>query len=310
MTVALPHRGRQAWSASARGFALCSSAMITLGASFPINQLLLGYPTSLSQALRYGLAALVLIYIAALSGRALLRGIRAEQWLRLALVGGSLVPFNLLLFESLRRADPAVVATVLGCAPIGMAVCGPLLRGRAPAVRLLAAAGIVAAGTAVVHGGGRTDTVGVLCAAGALVADMAFTIWAAGLMAELDAVAVAAGSSMAAVPLFVATALVSGEVSSWRLPTAAQGAAIGFLAVVLTAVAFVWWFRGVDEIGVDHAGITISWVPVATVATAAVQHGAWPQPSEVLGVAVVAAGLVMGLAPPKRRRGFGPQASL
>ena len=60
----------------------------------------------------------------------------------LAVLG--LVAFNVLLLAALRRADAPLVGTVIGAAPLGLALLGPLLRGDRPAIRLVAAAGVSA----------------------------------------------------------------------------------------------------------------------------------------------------------------------
>ena len=72
--------------------------------------------------------------------------------------------------------------------------------------------------------------------------------------------------------------------------------AAAHLAVVVTALAFVLWYTAVARLGADRAGLFTGVVPV-TAAVGGVLLGA-PIPAPVVwtGMALVAAGLVVGLA--------------
>ncbi|WP_353850266.1 EamA family transporter [Solwaraspora sp. WMMA2065] len=78
---------------------------------------------------------------------------------------------------------------------------------------------------------------------------MAFSLLAAALLDRLGAVRVSAYSCGLAVPIFALAALVAGEATRWRLPTAAEAAALGYLAVILTVVGFLAWFTGLRRLG-------------------------------------------------------------
>jgi drug/metabolite transporter (DMT)-like permease len=73
------------------------------------------------------------------------------------------------------------------------------------------------------------------------------------------------------------------------------------LAVVVTALAFVLWYTAVSRIGADRAGLFTGVVPV-TAAVGGVLLGA-PMPAPVVwtGMALVAAGLIVGLGAERRR---------
>jgi drug/metabolite transporter (DMT)-like permease len=165
-------------------------------------------------------------------------------------------------------------------------------------VRIVAAAAVVVAGTALVEGTGRTTTVGLLGTAGALVGEILFSLLAAVVLPRLGAVRVAAYSCGLAVPLLVVGALVAGEPAAWRLPTPTEAGALVYLAGLMTVAAFVVWFIGLERLGVERAGMLVGLMPVATLATAAVMATAWPGPGPALGVLTVAAGLAFGLTGP------------
>ncbi|WP_425283691.1 EamA family transporter [Geodermatophilus dictyosporus] len=77
--------------------------------------------------------------------------------------------------------------------------------------------------------------------------------------------------------------------------TARDLLAAGFLAVAVTAVAFVLWYSTVGRLGAGRAGLLTGIAPVAAAGTGVLLGGAAPSPAVWLGIAVVAAGLAAGL---------------
>lgn len=286
--------------------ALCVTGMVLVGSSVAVSQLLLDYPILTGQAARYTAAALALYAFAALfprfgagtAHRPRLTG--REIGILSTLAATGMAGFNACILIALRHADAAVVGTVIGAAPLGLAMLGPLLRGERPGVRIVAAAGVVVGGTALVQGTGRADAIGLAAAAGALAGEVAFSLLAAAVLARLGPVRVAAHSCAFAVPLLLVGAVASGEVARWRPPTAAEVGALAYLAALMTVAAFVVWFVGLQRLGVERAGMIVGVMPVATLATAAVMASALPAAGQAAGVLTVAAGLALGLAAPAR----------
>ncbi|MFV2087117.1 DMT family transporter [Micromonospora sp. LOL_021] len=292
------------------GALLCTAGMIVLGSSVAISRLVLDYPTLTGQTLRYAVAAALLAalvrYVPWLNdGHRPVRHRRLtrQDWTLLAALAASgLVAFNICVLTALRHADAATVGTVVGAAPLALALLGPLLRGVRPAGRLVLAAGIVVAGTAAVHGSGTADALGLVACFGALAGEVAFSLFAAVLLDRLGAVRVSAYSCGLAVPMFALAALVAGEADRWRLPTAAEATALAYLAVMLTVVAFLAWFTGLRRLGVERAGMFIGVLPATALASAALLDQVPPSAGQSVGVLIVAAGLAIGMSwkPPVR----------
>jgi drug/metabolite transporter (DMT)-like permease len=261
----------------------CTLAMTILGASFPVSRLLLGYPVLTGQALRYALAAAVLATLVRPGprpgGRALLRLV--------ALAATGLAGFNVCVLGALRTADPALLGTVVGAAPIALALAG----GR-PNPRVVGAAVVVVAGVALVEGGGHATPAGLAWAFGALAGEVLFSLLAAPLLPVLGPVPVSAWACALAVPLLLLAATVSGEWRRWRVPTPDETVGLLYLALPLTVGAFLLWYTGLRRLGVARAGLFAGLLPVATLAATAVLDGRVPAPLAVAGTAVVAAGLV------------------
>jgi drug/metabolite transporter (DMT)-like permease len=71
--------------------------------------------------------------------------------------------------------------------------------------------------------------------------------------------------------------------------------AVGYLAVAVTAAAFVMWYSSVRRVGASRAGLLTGVAPVAAAAAGVLLGGPAPRPLVWAGIAVVAAGLALGL---------------
>jgi drug/metabolite transporter (DMT)-like permease len=68
-----------------------------------------------------------------------------------------------------------------------------------------------------------------------------------------------------------------------------------YLAVAVTAVAFVLWYSSVRRLGASRAGLLTGVAPVAAAVTGILLGGPDPRPLVWIGIAVVAVGLALGL---------------
>jgi drug/metabolite transporter (DMT)-like permease len=285
--------------------AYCVLTCAILGGSFTVSRSIVAYPILTGQALRYALAAVALFALVARAGWVRPTG---RELVRLALVAATgLVAFNVLLLFALRHAEPAVIGTLVGVSPLLLALLGPLQERRRPAPRLLAAAAVVVAGAALVSGFGTHDLAGLLAAVGVLLCESAFSLLAAPLLPRLGAVRVSAWSTALAVPLLLLLLLFGPERP--RIPTVGEAAALAFLGLVLTVVAFVCWYCGVAGLGVARAGVYLSLVPVFALVTAAVADRAAPAPANVAGVLLVGAGLAVAAGRVKQDACNAPRSS-
>jgi drug/metabolite transporter (DMT)-like permease len=268
--------------------------MTILGTSVTFSRAIVEYPPLIGQAARYAVATIIL-YGLSRAGRPAPRPTRREFGLLAALAATGLVAFNLCILLSLRHADPAVVGTVVGAAPLGLAIAAPLLRSERISARVSGAAVVIVAGIAIVYGGGASDGIGLLAASGALAGEVLFSLLAAPLLPRLGAVRTSAYSCALAVPMLLVAAAVTGEPYRWRLPTTTETLALAYLATALTVGAFLAWFTGLNRLGVDRAGLFVGILPVSTLVSTAVVDGHWPGLVRGAGVALVAAGLGIGL---------------
>jgi drug/metabolite transporter (DMT)-like permease len=275
------------------GAVLCATAMSILGSSFAVSRLLLDYPTLTGQAARYLIAAVLLGILVRHGGG---RPAGRRDLLRLAALAFSgLAAFNVCVFATLRHADPATLGTVVGGTPLVLAVLGPLLAGRRPTARVVAGGAVVVVGIALVQGSGRASMSGLCWALGALAGEVLFSLLAAPLLGELGPVRVSAWACTLAVPQLLVASVVAGEWRRPRMPTGTESAALLYIAVVLTVVAFVSWYGGLQRLGVERAGMFAGLLPLASLVGAALIDHVVPAPTQVLGTLTVVAGLAAGL---------------
>ncbi|MFC4948926.1 DMT family transporter [Pseudonocardia sp. GCM10023141] len=276
------------------GALLATAGMLCVGSSMAVSQTIVDAPFFTTQAVRYALAAVVLVVMARLTGRALPRP-RGVEWCWLAAVAGSgLVLFNVGVVRGVEHAEPAVIGVAVASVPLVLAVAGPLAARRRPAPLVVIGAVIVTAGAVLVEGGGHTDLAGLGYAALVLVTEVGFTLLAVPVLGRLGPWAVSMHATwIAAVVLVVLGVTVEGPGAVATL-TGADLAAAGYLALVVTAVAFVLWYSAVGRLGAGRAGLFTGVVPVSAAVGGVLLGGPVPAPAVWAGSAVVALGLMVG----------------
>jgi len=279
-----------------RQIAIGAFAMTLVGSSVGVSHVLISAPLFTAQAIRYAVAGGILLALAKRARVSLSRP-RGLEWLWLSGIAAlGLVLFNVAIVRGVAHAEPAVIAVAVACVPVVLGVAGPLLERRAPSRRVLIAAVIVTAGSALVEGTGHTDGVGLAWAAVALVCEAAFTLLAVPVLPRHGAWGVSVHSVwIGTVMLAVLSLSTEGTGAVTRL-TGADWAAMGYLAVMVTAVAFLLWYSTVAALGAGLVGLLTGIAPLSAAAVGVVISGRVPGLPVWCGVLVVIAGLSTGLS--------------
>lgn len=281
---------------------LAAIASLLVGASVPVTGLLDGYPVLSAQAVRYGIAAVLLLCWLLVTGRGVPLPTRHDLGGLILMVGAGMLGFNAAILIGLRYAAPGFIAAMLGASPLVLAVIAPAVRGRRPSANALAGAGLVGFGVVVLSGGGSWHGPGLALALLVVACEVLFTLGGVGVVARLGAVEASmwacAGAAVGGAVL--STAWHGGE--AWPLPNLTEALAIVVLGALVTAVAFCFWYNGVAVLGADRVGVLIGLMPVAGLA-AAVMLGRQPLTLVAAGGAlVIAAGCALGLGRQGRAR--------
>ena len=269
--------------------------MICVGGSVAVSSVLSGQPMLTAEAVRYALACALLVALARLAGRRILLP-RGAEWIWLSgIAGAGLVLFNVALVQGSRHAEPAVLGVAVACVPALLAVAGPLLEGTRPRALVVGAGLVVTCGAALVEGVGRTDAAGLGWAVVVFGCEAAFTLMAVPLLGRHGPWGVSVHSTWLAAAAFAVLGLVrEGPGAALRLD-GSDWLAIGYLAVAVTAVAFVLWYSCVGLLGASRAGLLTGVAPAAAAVTGVLLGGPAPRPLVWAGMAVVGAGLAVGL---------------
>jgi drug/metabolite transporter (DMT)-like permease len=94
--------------------------------------------------------------------------------------------------------------------------------------------------------------------------------------------------------MFAALGIVHEGPAAITTMTRADWLAVGYLAVAVTAAAFVLWYSSVRRLGASRAGLLTGIAPVAAAVSGVLLGGPAPRPLVWAGIAVVAAGLALG----------------
>jgi len=246
--------------------------------------------------MRYAFASLLLFGWIRVSGRSIprLTGLDAAWLSGVALFG--MVLFNVLLILATARVDPSLVGAIVGTAPIVLAVVGALQLGRRPRLGLVGGAVLVASGTALVMQATVSgDGLGIVFAVGVMLGEVGFSLLAVPALKRIGAIGVSAHSTWIAAAMLIVGALILEGSDALRIPTTTEAWALVYLAVAVTAIAFVCWYTAVDRLGADTAGLFAGLIPVTTLLTSALIGTDNVTPAKMIGVLVVGLGVYLGM---------------
>ncbi|GAA1875872.1 EamA family transporter [Lapillicoccus jejuensis] len=286
MTTTTRHRGT-AVAGALTAMALCGSSVAVVGL-VPTRSALL------CQGLRYAVAAAVLLAVTAARGRPVRRVAPRDLPRTLAVAAVGLVGFTLALTVAASHADPAVTGVALAAVPVVLVVSGSGARGRGASPRPLVAGLVLLVGAVLVEGAGRADVTGTAAALAALACEVTFTLAAVPLVRRYGAPSVTTHCCLLAAAALVVVGLLRGE------PLPDQPGAwlsTAYLAVAVTALAFVLWYDAVAVLGAASAGVCAGLVPAGAALTHLATGGPTPSPGVWAGIAVVVVGLVVGARP-------------
>jgi drug/metabolite transporter (DMT)-like permease len=274
--------------------------MVCVGGSVAVSSVLARAPFFTAEAVRYALACLFLVVLARLAGRRLSMP-RGAEWLWLSGIAVTgLVVFNTALVEGSQHAEPAVLGVAVASVPALLAMIGPLLEGSRPRRSLVIAALVVTGGAALVQGLGRTDAIGVGWAVVVFGCEAGFTLLALPVLRRHGPWGVSVHATWIATVIFAVLGVTREGPTAVAHLTRADWLAVGYLAVAVTAAAFVMWYSSVRRLGASKAGLLTGIAPVAAAATGVLLGAPAPRPLVWAGIAVVAAGLALGFRQTQR----------
>ena len=249
--------------------------------------------------LRFLLASLLLAGLLVRSGGFVT--LNGRQLLGVLLLGASGVfAYNVLFFTGLHTVEAGRAAVIIAGNPIFIALFAAILFGE----RLSMAKGVgillsVAGAVTVISRGDPLALVrghvgvGELAILGCVVSWVAYTLLGKRVMSGLSPLQAVAYSCMAGTVMLLPPAWAEGLGAELVRLSFAGWSSLVYLAYFGTVLGFVWFYRGVQEIGPGRAGMFINFVPVSAVLSGALLLGEPLTPSLLTGGALVLSGLVI-----------------
>jgi drug/metabolite transporter (DMT)-like permease len=274
--------------------------MFAVGTLAAVSAAVATYPVYGGQAMRYTLAAVVLFTVMAMRGDRIIRLTRRETLYLLALAATGLVAFNVCVIEGARNASAALVGTIVGSVPVILAIIGPLAQRRRPSGQVLIGAFIVVAGATIATGLGTGNVKGIAYSIGALACEVCFSMLAIPLLPKLGALRVSAYAAASSVPIFLGLGLATSGAAFVRVPSVGEASGLVYLAVVVSAGAFLLWYTALPILGAERAGLFAGVLPIGAIITAALLGQGLPTLAETAGAAIVIAGVLVGVSTPRR----------
>jgi DME family drug/metabolite transporter len=239
---------------------------------------------------------------------------RRRSALGLAVATAAMAAYQPLFFGGVTRTGVAVGTVVgIGSAPILAGVLGAVVRGERPGRRWWVATGLALGGTLLLVGSGGSDDVDPTGIALAVGAGLAYAVYVlaskllldAGWPADAVTVRVFAWAGLVLVPVAIA--------GIEPLLTPGGLLMVAHLGMLTVAVAYVLFGRGLRGVGVGAAGTLTLAEPATAALLGVVVVGERFGATTVVGIALVAAGLIV-LTVPRRRvpwpgRGSRPRRS-
>jgi len=269
--------------------------MAVVGSGVTVSGDLVGYPVFTAQAIRYGCAAVLLAVGLRAAGRTIPmpRGVDWVWLLMLAATGQAL--YNVAVVQAVSEAEPAAVAVVIGSVPLVLTVAESIRTRTLPTMFTAAGVGLVVTGAALVQGGGRVTMSGVLWSLLALACEAAFTLLAIPILDRLGPFGVSTHTCWIAAVQLTVVALIADGGDAVPALAGQQIFAIAYLAVALTAVAFVLWYTAVQRIGASTAGLFAGLIPVSAAITGLISGLTTITPEVLGGTLIVGIGISIGL---------------
>lgn len=277
----------------------------TFIAAKPVSQELDPYTAAFS---RFLMASLVLSALV-INQEGRIPGLKGRQIMAVVLLGlTGIFSYNVLFFSALQTAEAGRAALIIASNPVFIALFSALLfRER---IRPLRAGGILLSimGAMIVisHGDmemilqgglGQSD----IYLLGCVFSWVAYTLIGKRVMMGLDPLAAVAYSCIAGTLLLLFPALGEGMAGGLFAVSPVALISLVYLALFGTVLAFVWFYRGVHEIGAVRAGLFINLVPVSAVTLGVLILGEEPGISLLIGGGMILIGLLLTNRPTSAR---------
>lgn len=208
--------------------------------------------------------------------------------------------YNLFFFKGLQSVEAGRAAMIIATNPVFIAIFSFLLfHERFPASKVLGIL-VSVAGALVVITRGEPGLllkggvgIGELYLLGCVFCWVAYTLIGKKMLSGMTPLTAVTYSCIAGSLMLLTPALMNDLPRVLAELSWVSGVSLVYLSLLGTVAGFVWFYRGVNEIGPTRAGLFINLVPVSGVALGILVLGETPGLSLLIGGALVITGLLL-----------------
>ncbi|WP_196782544.1 DMT family transporter [Chromobacterium paludis] len=273
------------------------------GGTFIAGRLLAGgVPPLLAASLRFGIASLTLLAFLAATRTPLARP-SARQALQLLLLGGfGIFGYNLCFFYGLQLVSAARASLIVALNPAMIALASWLLLKEAlPPLKLagvalcLAGAGLVIVGKSGGALAGMHPWLGDLLILGCVGSWVVYSVASRGLSRSLGPLQTVTWSILLGTAMLCAATWILGaaDLAAIARLRPAQWASLLYLGALGSALAYIWYYDGIQKIGPTRSGAFIALNPLTAVLLGAALLGERLTPGMMMGGALAILGIVL-----------------
>lgn len=275
---------------------------VAWGGTFIAGRSLAGVAPMFSASLRFLLASAALSLFLVVSGKGF-RRVTAGQALVVTLLGFcGIFSYSFFFFSGLQHISASRAALIVALNPAVMTLIAYLFyRERVTALKVLGIA-LCFCGVALVVGGGDPQSpagaggswLGEALIGGCVLSWSAYSVFCKSVVRQLGPLHTVTYSIYAGTLMLVLYTACSGalDFSSVARFSAGEMFSLLYLGVVGSAVAYIWYYDGIQKIGVARAGVFIALNPLAAVLLGAALLGEQMTLATLLGGALIIIGIV------------------
>lgn len=275
---------------------------VAWGGTFIAGRSLAGVAPMFSASLRFLLASVVLSLFLVVSGKGF-RRVTAGQALVVSLLGFcGIFSYSFFFFSGLQHISASRAALIVALNPAVMALIAYIFyRERVSALKMLGIA-LCFGGVALVVGGGDAQGaesgsgwLGEALIGGCVLSWSAYSVFCKSVVRQLGPLHTVTYSIYAGTLMLAAYTACTGALDFAAVARFSSGEALSllYLGVIGSAVAYIWYYDGIQKIGVSRAGVFIALNPLAAVLFGAALLGEQMTLATLLGGALIITGIVV-----------------
>lgn len=232
-------------------------------------------PALLAASLRFIIASLSLTLFLILFGRGF-KKVNFNQILQLIGLGFcGIYTYNICFFYGLHHIDASRASLIVASNPVVMALFSFLLYREKISLFKLMGITFCLVGAAIVivskipHdlGGSSYSFLGDILIFGCVLSWVSYSIFSQKIVEEIGALHTVTYSIYVGTSLLIITSLINGQIEDFTITALSLNSIISlvYLGVVGSALAYIWYYDGIQIIGPTHAGVFIALNPLTAV---------------------------------------------